>query len=45
VRVDGNAGDTVDLGGTWTDEGAGVTYHTYILGAATILIDNDIFVT
>jgi hypothetical protein len=45
LRVDGNAGDTVDLVGTWTDEGAGATYHTYTLGAARILIDNDIFVT
>jgi hypothetical protein len=45
LRVDGDADDTVDLVGTWTDGGAGITYHTYTLGAATILIDNDIFVT
>ena len=44
LRVEGDMGDTVDLTGTWTDEGAGATYHTYTLGAATILIDNDIFV-
>ena len=45
LRVDGNPGDTVDLVGTWTDSGEGATYYTYTLGAATILIDNDIFVT
>jgi serralysin len=45
LKVNGNAGDTADLVGTWTDGGAGALYHTYTLGAATILIDNDIFVT
>jgi hypothetical protein len=45
LNVDGNAGDTVDLDGTWTDGGEGATYHTFTLGEATILIDNDIFVT
>jgi len=45
LTVNGNTGDAVNLDGVWTDEGAGATYHTYTLGAATILIDNDIFVT
>ena len=45
LKVDGNAGDTVNLVGNWANGGAGATYHTYSLGAATILIDNDIFVT
>ena len=45
LKVDGNAGDTVELAGTWTDGGAAAGYHTYTLGAATILIDTDIFVT
>lgn len=45
VTVDGNAGDTVDLVGNWANQGAGATYHTYTSGAATILINNDIFVT
>ncbi|MNC91051.1 hypothetical protein D3C83_72400 [compost metagenome] len=47
LRVDDDAtpgGGTVNLLGTWTDGGAGATYHTYTSGAATILIDNDIFV-
>jgi len=44
LRVDGNSGDVVDLVGTWTDAAAGATYHTWTLGAATILIGNDISV-
>ena len=35
----------MDLVGIWADAGAGAAYQTYTLGAATILIDNDIFVT
>ena len=45
LTVNGNNGDTVDLVGTWANGGAGATYHTYTAGTATIMIDNDIFVT
>jgi hypothetical protein len=45
LRVDGNGGDSVNLVGNWSDDGAAGGYHTYTLGAATILIDTDIFVT
>ena len=39
------AGDTVDLAGTWNDGAVAGDYQTYTRGAATILIDTDIFVT
>jgi len=45
LRVDGNAGDSVNLVGAWSDGGIAGGYHTYTLGAATIVIDTDIFVT
>jgi Ca2+-binding RTX toxin-like protein len=45
LKVTGNTGDTVDLVGTWTDGGVAGAFHTYTRGAATILIDTDIFVT
>jgi hypothetical protein len=31
--------------GTWSDDGVAGAFHTYSRGAATILIDTDIFVT
>jgi hypothetical protein len=45
LKVTGNAGDTVDLVGTWNDGGVSGGFHTYTSRAATILIDTDIFVT
>ena len=45
LKVTGNPGDTVDLVGNWNDGGVSGGFHTYRAGAATILIDNDIFVT
>jgi hypothetical protein len=44
LKVTGNAGDTVDLVGAWNDGGVSGAFHTYSSGAATILIDTDIFV-
>jgi hypothetical protein len=45
LRVTGDAGDTVDLVGAWSDDGVSGAFHAYTSGAATILIDTDIFVT
>jgi hypothetical protein len=46
LRVDGNAGDTVDAGSGWTqgaDQDFGLeTYATYTQGAATLLVDTDV---
>ena len=46
LRVDGNAGDTVNRGGGWTqgaDQAIGAnTYHSYTQGLATLLVDVDI---
>jgi hypothetical protein len=44
LMVNGNAGDTVDLVGTWSAGAAVGGYDTYTQGAAKILIDIDIFV-
>jgi hypothetical protein len=44
LRVDGNAGDTVNLVGSWTDGGVAGALHIYTQGAATILVDNDVTV-
>jgi hypothetical protein len=44
LKVVGNTGDTVELVGAWHDDGVAGGFHTYTIGAATILIDNDIFV-
>jgi hypothetical protein len=45
LRAIGNAGDTVDLVGGWSAGAVAGGFQTYTLGAATILIDTDIFVT
>jgi hypothetical protein len=45
LRVLGNAGDMVDLVGGWNAGAVAGGFQTYTLGAATILIDTDIFVT
>ena len=45
LRVFGNAGDSVDLVGGWTAGTLAGGFQTYTLGAATILVDTDIFVT
>jgi hypothetical protein len=45
LKIDGNAGDTVDLVGAWSKSTLGGAYSTYTHGAAMILIDTDIFVT
>jgi hypothetical protein len=42
LTVDGNAGDVVNASDGWTDGGIVDGYHTYIQGAATLLIDIDI---
>jgi Ca2+-binding RTX toxin-like protein len=44
LKVDGNAGDTVNAGSGWTDQGTVVNpgYHTYTQGLATLLVDTDI---
>ena len=42
LTVDGNAGDTVNLDGSWADGGVAGAYHTYTQGAATVLVDTDI---
>jgi hypothetical protein len=44
LKVIGDAGDTVDLVGTWTDGGINGAFQTYTQGTATILIDTDVFV-
>jgi hypothetical protein len=48
LRVDGNAGDAVDAGSGWTqgaDQVIGAqTYATYTQGAATLLVDTDVFI-
>jgi len=48
LRIDGNAGDTVNRGGGWSvasDQIIGSnTYHTYAQGLAVLLVDSDITV-
>jgi methionine-rich copper-binding protein CopC len=38
LKVDGNAGDTVQTGSGWTDGGVAGGYHTYTQGQAILLI-------
>lgn len=43
LTVDGNAGDAVNLQGTWVN-GGGAGYTSYTQGLATLLVDSDISV-
>jgi hypothetical protein len=40
--VPGNAGDSVDIVDSFTDQGVAGGYHSYRVGAATLLVDTDI---
>jgi Ca2+-binding RTX toxin-like protein len=42
LRVLGRAGDSVNIVGSYTDEGVSGGYHRYSVGAATLLVDTDI---
>ena len=46
LRVDGNAGDSINAGGGWTqgaDQVIGAdVYDSYTQGAATLLVDTDV---
>jgi hypothetical protein len=44
LKVVGDTGDTVKLRGTWDDGGSNGAFYVYTQGAATILVDADIFV-
>lgn len=42
LRVLGNAGDSINIVGSFTDGGVSGGYHRYTVGSATLLVDTDI---
>lgn len=42
LRVLGNAGDSVNIVGSFVDRGVSGSYHRYTVGSATLLVDTDI---
>ena len=42
LRVLGNAGDSVNIVGSFVDQGVSGGYHRYQVGAALLLVDTDI---